>query len=91
MKTTLKRNLLLTLVLVSLSAVLVGVAGCTGSDNNGTTEWILKAHKPIVCRKLINAMDGATYWTLIDADGKTYASGSTTLNLPDTIRVATSN
>jgi hypothetical protein len=72
---------------ILLLLICFSMIGCSSADNNGTTDWILKAHKPIICRSEIRGESGYRYWTLIDADGKVYASGSTTLLLPDTIKI----
>jgi hypothetical protein len=88
MKTITNRILHLAL-LIGLSALLVGVAGC-GNNNNGTAEWILKAQKPIICKYSGEYWNGHREWTLIAADGQVYATGGVTMQLPDTIS-ATSN
>ena len=79
-------KILLAIFLISLFTV-----GCnswnTPAANKTTTEWISSARKPIVCKKAQGRIEGDNYWTLIDADGRVFASDCTSMTLPDTIKV----
>jgi hypothetical protein len=62
--------------------------GCsTDANDQATIKWLSEAKKPVICTKgVMNGMNYDQEYTLIDADGKIYTTGYTTLRLPDTLK-----
>lgn len=72
--------------LLTLSTVLLVIASCTAKNEKKTTQWILTAQKPIICKPYARDGIGNINYTLISADYKVLQTGRVTLALPDTIK-----
>ncbi len=75
------------LIKMAFAATLVAVFifSCTDKADKEAVHWINNSKKPIICKGSRTNFNYERQWTLINADGKIFTTGFTSLNLPDTI------
>ena len=66
--------------------LLVFLTSCVSFNNKDTIGWIKKRPKPITVRIAARGNDGISVYTLIDANGEFFNTGTTELNLPSVIK-----